>query len=204
MTEPTILRRLVAISDGLTAAGLSHAFGGAIALAFHVQEPRATSDIDVNISTDDPETAFRAMPSAVGWDLGDLERCRRDGQVRLFWVEEPFRTPVDVFLPQSDLHVELDRQAQLVDVLGRQVRILTATHLTVFKALFDRTKDWADIEAMLANGQVDVRRVREWLGRLVGEDDDRLARLTTAEHTAAAAGSAPVFRDLLRRTDPPS
>ncbi len=197
MTPPIVLQRLVAVADRMDAAGLSHAFGGAIALAFHVAQPRATSDIDVNIATEDPATVFRALPPEVAWDDRDVERCRRDGQIRLFWEQEPFRTPVDIFLPQSDLHDEVDREADVVDLLGRPVRILTATHLTVFKALFDRTKDWADIEAMLAHGTVDVERVRGWLAELVGPDDDRMARLDEAERRAAGQDPAS-FASLLR------
>lgn len=95
-------------------------------LAFHVEQPRATSDIDVNIATDEPELAFRAMPPAVAWGEREVEHCRRDGQVRLFWEEAPCR---------------------------------------------------------------------------VGRDDDRLARLASAEATAAAPEPAPVYRQLVRGDD---
>lgn len=198
MSSDVLLRRLLALRTGLDLHGLPHAFGGAIALAFHVQNPRATSDIDVNIVTDpaDPARAFRAFPPQVTWGDADVERCRRDGQVRLFWVAEPFPTPVDVFLPQHALHGEVDREAVTVDVLGEPVRILSATHLTVFKALFARTKDWADIEEMLAFGEVDVDRVVSWLELLVGPDDDRLAQFGRAQEIAASTPPLPTFEGL--------
>jgi hypothetical protein len=50
----------------------------------------------------------------------------------------------------------------------------------VNKAMFNRTRDWADIEAMLAAGNLDVDAVRDRLATLVGKDDDRVARLDEA------------------------
>lgn len=86
MTSNVILRRLLELHDALRSAGLDHAFGGAIALAFHVGEPRATSDIDVNITSDpdDPERVFTALPRQVRWDADDASSCRQHGQVRLW------------------------------------------------------------------------------------------------------------------------
>jgi len=54
---------------------------------------------------------------------------------------------------------------------------LSATDLTVFKAFFDRTRDWADIEAMLEAGTVDVHTALGWLVDIVGGDDHRVSRL---------------------------
>ena len=55
---------------------------------------------------------------------------------------------------------------------GTQIPILGADELALFKAMFDRTQDWADIEADGPAGTV-----RELLTGLVGEDDSRVARL---------------------------
>ena len=43
--------------------------------------------------------------------------------------------------------------------------------------MFDRTKDWADLEAMAEADQLDVVAVGAFLADLLGEDP-RLARLT--------------------------
>ena len=55
--------------------------------------------------------------------------------------------------------------------------VLGATELTVFKAFFDRTKDWADIEAMIDAGTVDIHAALGWLVDLLGGDDHRVDRL---------------------------
>jgi hypothetical protein len=47
----------------------------------------------------------------------------------------------------------------------------------VFKALFDRTKDWADIEEILAVGALDAPRALTWLERILGADASAVARL---------------------------
>ena len=41
--------QLLAVHDGLDAAGIPHAIGGAIALGYCVLEPRGTRDVDVNV-----------------------------------------------------------------------------------------------------------------------------------------------------------
>lgn len=182
MTSSVILNRLVAIHDALDRQGLPHAFGGAIALAFHVQDPRATSDIDVNVTADpgDPEVVLRALPDRIRWDADDVDECRRNGQVRVFWREEPVDNPLDIFLPQHpELHQLVVERAERVSLSGRDIPILAATHLLLFKMWYDRRKDWADIEEMLRHGNPDVDEARAWIVRLVGASDERLAKLQT-------------------------
>jgi hypothetical protein len=47
----------------------------------------------------------------------------------------------------------------------------------VFKAFFNRTRDWADLEAMAQAGQLDTDAVGAFLVDLLGKDDPRLERL---------------------------
>jgi hypothetical protein len=47
----------------------------------------------------------------------------------------------------------------------------------VFKAFFDRTKDWADLEEMAAAGTLDVDRVVGVLTRYLGGTDHRIVRV---------------------------
>ena len=44
----TLVEKVLALSEALTAAGVDHAFGGAIALAYCTEDPRGTRDVDVN------------------------------------------------------------------------------------------------------------------------------------------------------------
>src|SRR5687767_7819728 len=141
---PTLLEQVVALDGKLEAASIPHAFGGALALAFHIEEPRATRDIDVNVfvAPDRAQAVFEALPDGVAWSEKDVGEVIERGQVRLFWDE----TPVDLFFSTHVFHDEASLNIARVPLDGTTIPILGATELVVFKAYFDRTKDWADIE----------------------------------------------------------
>ena len=53
--------------------------------------------------------------------------------------------------------------------MGRRIPVLGCTALAVFKAMFDRTKDWGDIEAMLeAEDDSTTAAVERWLAEMAG------------------------------------
>ena len=60
---------------------------------------------------------------------------------------------------------------------GSQVNVLAAEDLAVFKALFDRSRDWVDIDEMSAAGTLDRKVAAERLASLLHSDDPRIARL---------------------------
>lgn len=200
-----VLEMALAIHHGFDRAGLRHAIGGAIALGYHISEPRGTRDVDINVSTDpdQPQSMFDALPSAVRWSEVDVERVRRDGQVRLFWPVGEGNgppVPVDLFLPQHELHSVVSERAERVPMLDAWVPILSATDLTIFKALFDRPKDWVDIEAMLRFGKVDEVEVTAWLTEVVGPGDDRLERFShVSKQSREPAKDVPVAAVLFGR-----
>jgi len=170
----SLVEKILAVHAALDAAGVRHAVGGAIALGYHVESPRATVDIDLNITapTRQARTVLGALPGAVTWDDADLRQISRTGQVRLWWDE----TPVDLFFPQHELHAVIADRAVTVPFAGHDLPVVGATDLTILKALFDRPKDWVDLGAMLDYGEVDVAEARSWLVRLMGVDDLRVAR----------------------------
>lgn len=175
MSDPGLLAKVLQLHASLDAAGVPHAFGGALALALHVEQPRGTADIDVNISV--PTSAARevldALPPEVAHDEASVATVERDGQVRLRWG----RTPLDLFFPQHLLHRVVAGRTVAMSLGDGVVPVLSATDLTIFKALFDRTKDWADIEEMVAFGSPDVPEALAWLEVILGPDDRRVARL---------------------------
>ena len=163
-----LVDKIIAVHRGLARAGIAHAFGGALALAWCTRRPRGTSDIDVNIflPMGAARDAFAALPEQVTWTDEDVDRCRRDGQVRVFWGPNP----VDVFLNTTPFHEELVARAQVSSLAGVPLPFLACDDLAVFKAFFDRTKDWADIEEMLDAGAIDAARVGAVLESYLGED----------------------------------
>lgn len=168
-------QRLLAVHDSLVEAALPHAFGGAIALAYCTQEPRGTRDLDVNVFVDPIRAAeaLSALPDVVTVTDADVADATRDGQVRLWWED----TPIDVFLDIHQFHAEVAEDVRSVPFEGRTIPVLDCTALAVFKALFDRTKDWADIEEIIAAGALEAPRATAWLERILGPDSAAVARL---------------------------
>lgn len=167
--------KIVALHEALDGTGFPHAFGGALALAWCTERARGTIDIDLNVfvGVDRAHDVFGALPSGVTWSDADLAAIGRDGQVRLWWDT----TPVDVFLNTTEFHEQVASRTIRERFAGVEVPFLGCADLAVFKAFFNRTKDWADLEEMLAVGTVDVDRVLGVLVRYLGGDDERVARL---------------------------
>lgn len=171
----TLQEQIVALHHALDAHDLPHAFGGAIALAFSTEDPRGTSDIDVNvfIPADEAERALRALPEDVDVPPGTAGTIARDGQVRLWWDE----TPVDLFFDYAPVHAAAAEHRWTVAFEGGHIPVLGPVELAVFKIMFDRTRDWADVEDMHRAGTLDVDAVRAALAPMLDAGDQRLARL---------------------------
>jgi hypothetical protein len=170
-----LVDKLFAIHDSLTGAGFSHAFGGAIALAYCVEEPRGTRDLDVNIFVDasQAETVLASLPEEVKVRKKDIAKVKRDGQARLDWDE----TPIDVFLNNIPLHDAVAAAVVWVPLEGREVPVLDCASLAIFKAFFDRTKDWADLEAIALATPEDIETAAATIADLVGPEDPAVERL---------------------------
>jgi Aminoglycoside-2''-adenylyltransferase len=168
--------RLLAVHDALSGAELPHAFGGAIALAYCTEEPRGTRDLDVNVFAEPRQAArvLAALPEAVVVRATDVVAAERDGQVRVWWED----TPIDVFLDVHRFHSEAAAGVRQVTFSGRTIPVLGCTALVVFKVLLDRTKDWADIEAVAQADAADVSAARAWVANILGPDDQAIRRLT--------------------------
>ena len=174
--EPSLPEKVILIDESLADAKIPHALGGALALAYYA-DPRATIDIDINVFvpterwSEVVDTLTEIGVSAESLDPSALER---DGQCRLWWGDNA----VDLFFAYDPVHDEMRRQSRRVPFGGVTLSILSPEHLAVCKAMFDRRKDWLDIEQMLIAGDdLDLAEIEKWLVRMVGGSDHRLAQL---------------------------
>ena len=180
MTAPSLRarslpERIVAIDSAL--ADFPHAFGGALALAYYA-EPRATVDIDLNLFVPAERYAEVAAPLVrlgVAADAPEaVAGARRDGQTRVMWEG----TPIDMFFAYDAFHDAAAADRRTVPFATAQIPILAPEHLVVCKVVFDRPRDWVDIDAMLdADVELDAAEVMRWVGRIAGDHDPRYERI---------------------------
>lgn len=174
--EPTLPEKVVALHEALSDSRIPHALGGALALAYYA-EPRATIDIDVNVfvSSERWRDVVDAL-AVLGVDAGTVDETalQQSGQCRLWWGDNA----VDLFFAYDPIHEEMRKHTRRAPFAEIEIPILAPEHLAVCKAMFDRGKDWLDIEQMLiATDELDVAEIERWLERLVGAGDSRLRRL---------------------------
>src|ERR1700736_173485 len=167
--------RLLAVHDSLEEANIPHAIGGAIALGYCTLEPRGTRDLDVNVfvGPDRVKDVFAALPQAVAISGLSLEQAERDGQVRLWWEQ----TPIDLFFNVRPFHDRVASEVRQVSFEDRTIPVLGCTALAVFKAMFDRPRDWVDIEAMVEARAIDLDEAISWVAEMAGTDSSAVAKL---------------------------
>ncbi len=178
--------KIVAVHDMLDSLGVPHQFGGAIALAWY-RSPRATTDIDVNVTVA-PEDAAPVLGAIehLGVNVTDADRSAiaHDGQARLDWDG----SYLDLFFATLELHQQMNQRSRSVRFGPAEIPILSPEDLIVCKAVFDRPKDWVDIEEMVIWGtKIDAPTVLGWIELLLGAESEQHQRL--AAMLASARGT---------------
>jgi len=170
-----LVELILRLHEALQGAKLPHAFGGALALAWCISEPRATADIDLNVfvSVNEFNRVLAELPAEITVTTRERHLLERDGQVRLWWAG----VPIDLFLATSDYHDAVGGRIVFRPFAGADIPFLACRDLAVFKAFFDRSKDWVDIEQMVLADSFDVSDVIAELSEHLGPDDHRIARL---------------------------
>lgn len=172
---------VLAVDEALDNHRVTHAFGGALALAY-VGEPRFTVDVDVNVFV--PVSGLASVVDALGsvavWPNRDDEDWIPTAGVR--FVHEVTGFPVDVF-PSIDPEVYAAVERRVVrhpfGPAEASLPFLSAEDLVVFKLSFGRDKDWVDLRSMVRTGvALDLEYVEVQLVSLRGPSlYPRLARL---------------------------
>jgi hypothetical protein len=160
----------------LESRGQEYALGGAIALGYW-GVPRGTVDVDLTLYLS-PE-----RPSECIWLLHEIgcefvtaeatESLREHG----FCSVKFAGTRLDVFLPIIPFYEEARVRRKHLELADRPIMVWDAESLTVFKMMFFRRKDLADVEQILRaqGGQFDRLWVRRQLAGMYGAGDPRLS-----------------------------
>ena len=159
--------KIVALHRSLHAASLPHAFGGALALAFCTEEPRATKDIDLNVfvGVDRVDDVVAALTGGVTVTASNRTQLAGDGQTRAWWDH----TPVDLFLSNHPYHDRAEANRRTVAFAGvDDLPVLACADLAVFKAFYARAKDAVDVASMVLAGAVDLAVLDRTLDGLLG------------------------------------
>lgn len=154
-----------------------YALGGAIALGYWAA-PRGTVDVDLTLFLSPDQ------PSACVWLLQDLgcqlspaaamDSLREHG----FCRAEYGGVRVDVFLPTIAFYAAARDRRRIVTLGGQPIQIWDAESLVIFKLMFFRRKDIADIEQILRT----QREALDWawidgqLEQLFGRHDPRVSQ----------------------------
>ncbi len=181
----SVAEKMVAVHTALAEAGIDHAFGGALALAWCTEQARGTIDIDVNLFVPPAERdgVLAALPRPIEVTAKHRAAIDRDGQARLFWDDNP----VDLFFNTTPFHDAVAERVRWEPFAGRELPFLGCQDLAVFKAFFNRSRDWVDLEAMADAGPLDVEHVLGVVVHYLGGADERVERIRRL-----AAGEPPL------------
>jgi hypothetical protein len=164
------------LAKALATRGHDYALGGAIALSYWAQ-PRGTMDVDLTLFLP------AEKPSELAWVLGDIGCELRAAEAIASIREHSFCTAeyagfrVDVFVPNIPFYEAAKARRRLVPIGQQQAMIWDAETLAVFKIMFFRRKDIADVEQILrTQPALDRPWVRRQLVEIYGERDPRIAQ----------------------------
>lgn len=173
--DPTQVARELAAA--LNAADCEYALGGAIALGFWA-EPRGTLDVDLTLflPVTQPSSCVRLLQN-IGCEVRSNQAIQSLTEHGFCQVEFGGRR-VDIFLPLTPFYEQARLRRQKVILGDQPVMIWDAETLCVFKMMFFRRKDLADVEQVLRmqSSDFDAQWVREQLVEMYGKLDPRISQ----------------------------
>ena len=158
----------------IESAGVEYAMSGAIALGYWAV-PRATLDLDIALNVEPAGVPALLSALAAGGCIlppGALEAAGRgDFGARFRAVR------IDFFLPVLPVSISALRRRVRVPFAESEIWVLSAEDLAIFKLLFGRTKDLADLERLVAaqRGRLDFSYIEREIAALFEDGDERLA-----------------------------
>ena len=187
MTAPDAFSRAMRIAEAFEHAKIPYAVGGAIALGIW-GVPRGTVDVDVNVFVE-PEELDRVIDVLLTLGIVlDPARAKAEAAERGMFVGDWDGMRIDAFTPSIEFSHEARRTRARRTAAGVEAWYLSAEAVSVFKLLFFRSKDIADLERLVAVADLDTAYVRGWMVEMMGEDDVRVAKWDEIIRTYSSTG----------------
>jgi hypothetical protein len=165
------------LAKSLAANGQDYAVGGALALGYWAV-PRGTVDVDITVylPPDQPASCVRLLQS-IGCELRSEQAVHSLTEHGFCPVHFGGRH-VDIFLPTALIYERARPRRKAVDLGGQQVMVWDAETLCVFKMMFFRRKDLADVEQIIQMqaGKLDRDWVLQQLLEMYGRHDPRISQ----------------------------
>jgi hypothetical protein len=164
------------LAEKLQSRNREYALGGAIALGYW-GSPRGTVDVDITVfMPTDRHTECLNLLHDIGCEFSAKktgDSLSEHGFCRVTFSGRD----VDVFLPTIAFYDAARARRKNVDLDGQSVAIWDAETLAVFKMMFFRRKDLADVEQIVRTQgpQFDRSWVRDQLMAMYGKRDPRLS-----------------------------
>jgi len=165
------------LAGALDACRQDYALGGAIALGYWAA-PRGTVDVDLTLFLPpDRPTACVSLLQDIGCKLTvaqAMDSLREHGFCRV----EYRGVRVDVFLPTIAFYAAARDRRRIVKLGEQPIQVWDAESLVVFKMMFFRRKDIADVEQiLLTQGEsLDSAWIERHLEQLFGRHDPRVSQ----------------------------
>ena len=157
----TLSQALLAVHEILESAAIPHALCGGLAANLYRKEVRATSDVDIAIAVGPARMVdlVRTFDQR-GWKPEPY--WRKGEQLRLAHRDLP---RVDCLVATTDYERAAIDRAVSAEIEGREVRVLTAEDLIVFKLIAGRARDYEAVAAIInaRRGRLDIDYIKGWL-----------------------------------------
>lgn len=164
----SLLDALFAIHDILAGADIPHALCGGLAANLYREEVRATVDVDVAVAIAPARVVDLVQRlEEAGWTVEPY--WRHGEQLRLLRKDLP---RVDCLLATTDYERHAIEQAVPAQIEGRQLKVLTAEDLIVFKLTAGRARDYEAVAAIIntRGERLDTDYISGWLEQFGVED----------------------------------
>ena len=178
MNEQRLIDFVKDVAKSLDREKILYAISGAIAnMVWGV--PRATHDVDILVSTSAlklPKLIEIFLASGCQGNVKDaINQARKDYLIRLRYG----KSWIEIFLPAISYHHNVLKRRVAVDIEGIPVWFITAEDLVILKLLFHRTRDMADIKAILATrkGKIDLAYIKSTMKKILPDGDGRFNEL---------------------------